>query len=105
MEQTIPEIDAVVCPGQLLEYTCFSNESSIGWLIGADFYVYNEMDAVNSSMWINGFETVLTKKNESLFYSTATNPMVTLDDDNERIEFLGGSDTDYRTIAVAGAKI
>ena len=104
MEQTTPENDAV-CPGQVLKYTCFSNESSIGWKIDADFHVYSEMDAVNSSVNIKSFETVLTINNGMFFFSTAMIPMVTLVDNNEIIECLGGSVTDSRKIAVAGGKI
>ena len=102
IEQTIPENDTPVCPGQVLKYTCFSNESSIGWLIGTVSHVYDDMDAVNSSMMIKSFETVLTVNGESFFFSTATNPKVTLVDNNKIIECLGGSETDSRTIAVAG---
>ena len=105
IKQTIPEDNSPVCPGQVLQYTCLSNESSVGWIVdseGDDHVIFQTSDPVNTSMDILSFEAVLTQVNESFLATTLTNPMITLDIDDVLIQCIGGGSAPSLYIAVAG---
>ena len=93
-----------MCPGQLLQYTCLSNESSFGWIVGSeeDVHIFQTSDPVNTSMDIQSFEAVLTQKNGSFFTTTLTNRMIALEYDNDLVQCIGGGLVDFLHIAVAG---
>ena len=102
VEQTIPGNNSLVCPGNVLQYTCSSGEGSLGWLVGSDQILYLDNSLLDDVFDVGGFDAILTSVEGQNFGSTLTNPMITLADNETKIQCVGGSSSVPIDVAVAG---
>ena len=92
----------MVCPGNVLQYTCSSGEGSLGWLVGSDQLIYSDNSLLDEVVDVGVFEAMLTSVDGQNFVSTLTNPMVTLGDNGTSFQCVGGSSSVVLTVGVAG---
>ena len=102
LSQTIPENCAPVCPGQVLQYTCSANASSLYWEINSEQAGFDSNDPVNSSFNLGVFVAVLTANDGSLLSSTLTNTMIALSKHGQQVQCAGGSSSSHISIVIAG---
>ena len=103
LSQTIPEDGALVCPGQVLQYTCSSNESLLIWDINSSIQnFFDSTNSVNSSFNLGEFVAKLTAKDGSFLSSTLTNTMIALSKNGQQIQCFGIMSVDHINITIAG---
>ena len=102
LSQIIPENGAHVCPGQVLQYTCSANASSLYWEINSEQDGFDSNDPVNSSFNLGEFVAVLTANEGSLLSSTLTNTMIALSKNGQQIQCAGGISSGHISIVIAG---
>ena len=106
LEQTIPADGALVCPGELLSYTCNATGPGIAWQVGgSDLSVFNSANQINTKMQDELFTYFLIDVfpgNQSTFLSNATIQSVTSSENGVSFSCSDGSTFEFKTIMVAG---
>ena len=102
-EQTIPENNSTVCPGNVLQYTCTTiMEGNLGWFVGFDDYFFTNGDDLNMVHRFGPFNAILTAVDGENLTSTLTNTMIMSDDDELKIQCATGGSISVLKVAVAG---
>ena len=72
----IAEINSTFCPGQMVVFTCSSDDGTIGWRIKYIYEHFDKEDNVNDIKMVLDFVAKLTARNGSSCTSTLTHPMI-----------------------------
>ena len=101
--QTIPANNAPVCPGRTLQFTCTSciNRVLIGWQFPGQYVIFLYGEDV-SPITYNNYTYEIVSETQPPLISTATNEMISSDQDNRLLYCVGGPKLIGRTIDVAG---
>ena len=103
-DQAIPENNSLVCPGNVLQYTCTTiMKGSLGWLVGSEHYTFSNDTDLNMVYVVGPFNAILTAVDGKKLSSTLTDTMITSADNGLQIQCLGGGSTSQDVkVSVAG---